>query len=292
MVRRKAAISTLPLVCDGLSPPASDTVLRVSLDALRDFLRRGFHLHRCGAETGCNEALWNADEGAGDVHHDVPPATAGPALRFCGEPRVTVRAEAVDGLIRQGSTWCVDHGGLYRFTLNVRDTGGAAVGLPLVPRESQVGGVVYRCEGPSDGNGDIHVSADTRHACLGQSHALVVALPGIETCINLKVYEFVEVRLVGYAQVQERVRAEIELYRRNAQMFSDLGNWRGYVRLADGVAAPFLCGHSPDVVAVGTGWLPATGAGTLQVRLGFPSSLERLLTGAVDFPIPNLGMTD
>ncbi len=292
MVRCKAATSTLPLACDGLSPTTSDTVLRSSFDALRDFLRRGFHVHRCAAETGCNEALWNADEGAGDPHPDVPPATAGPALRRCGEPRVTVHAEAVDGLIRQGGTWCVDHGGLYRFTLNVRDARGAAVGLPLVPRESQVGGVVYRCEGPSDGNGDIQVSADTRHACLGQSHALVVTLQGIEACINLKVYEFVEARLVGFAQVQARVRAEIELCRRNAQVFSDQGSWRGYVRLADGVAAPFLRGHAPDVVPVSTGWLPATGPGTLQVRLSFPSSLERLLTGATDFPLPAPGITD
>jgi len=292
MVRRKAATSALPWACDALSPAPSETGLQVSLDAVRDFLRRGFHLHGRGAETGCNEVLWNADDDTGEVRREVPPATAGPSARLCGEPRVTLRAEAVDGLILQGGTWCADHGGLYRFTLNVRDARGAVVGLPLVPPESRTGGVVYRCEGPSDSNGDIRVSADTRQACLGQPHALVVALPGIDASVNLRVYEFVQARLVGYDQVHERVRAEIELYRRNAQVFSDLGTWRGYVRLPDGATAPFLRGHSPDVVPVSTGWLPAAGPGNLQVRLSFPSSLDRLLTGDVDFAISAPGTAD
>lgn len=291
MVRRKAAISTLPWACDALSPATSDTGLQATLETLRDFLLRGFHLHQRGVEAGCNEALWNADDDASEQPPDPPP---GPwqRSRILGEPQVTVRAESVDGLIQQGTAWCVDRGGVYRFTLTVSDARGAVVGLPLVPRESRVGGVVYRCEGPSDGNGDIRVSADTRDALTGHSHALVVGLPGIDASVNLKVYEFVQARLVGYTRVQERLRAEVELFRRNAQVFSDLGAWRGYLQLADGAKVPFLRGHVADVVPVSTGWVPVAGSGTLQVRLSFPSSLDRLLTGDIDFAIPAVGTPD
>lgn len=294
MVRRKAAISTLPWACDALSPATPDAILHVSFDALRDFLRRGFQRHQRGAEAGCNEALWTTDDDACERHPHPRsgPWLAWPPLRIFGEPQVCVRAEAVDGLIQEGNGWCADRGGVYRFTLTVRDGHGAVVGLPLVPRESRVGGVVYRCEGPSDGNGDIRVSADTRTAQAGQSHALVVGLRGIHASVNLRVYEFVQARLVGYSQVQERVRVEVELFRRDAQAFSDLGPWRGYLQLVDGVRVPFLRGHVADVVPVSSGWLPATSPDSLQVRLSFPSSLDRMLIGDIDFPFPAVGTPD
>lgn len=239
-------------------------------------------LRRCTAPGG-NQPLWNADlERPDGPDSGVDPHTTGvPPPQLA---RLRVRAEADAGLIDDGSTYCVDHGGTYHFTLNISDGRGAIVGLPLLPAQTLAGGVVYRCAGPSDGNGDIRISVDTRQARPGQSHALV--LPGLGACVNVKVYEFVQVRLVDFARVGERVKAELELSRRDDRTFSDLGTWRGYVRLGEGPTAPFLRGHSPSRVPVSTGWLPANRAVTLQVRLSFPSSLDRLLVGDVDLLVP------
>jgi|GEM_PF-6258154 len=275
MVRGKAASSSTSLACIGTPPVQAEQWLHSGFDSVFALLCR------CAAP-GCNQALWNTDLEP-EATAEPPPQT-GALVPAGSAPRLKVRAEAAAGLIEDGSTYCVDHGGIYHFTVNLSDAAGAIVGLPLLPQRSWAGGVLYHCDGPSDGNGDIRISADTRAAQPGQSHALV--LPGINASLNVKVYEFVQVRLVTFVQLGERVRAELELLRRDGQAFADLGSWRGHVRVGEGASAPFMRGHAPDSVPVSTGWLPATCPATLQVRLGFPSNLDRLLVGSVDLAIP------
>ncbi|WP_175650704.1 Tc toxin subunit A [Pseudomonas sp. Marseille-P9899] len=199
--------------------------------------------------------------------------------------RITVTATPSDALIELDGDYLLDHGSIHRFVLNVSDGAGGISGVRLLGPSLNLRGALYTSDGLSDQAGDMLLTVDTRNAdCTVSSMPLVLGPVG-ET-MAVRVCEFVVMETNLQLDLEaSKVKASVEFFRRDEQLFGSTNAWHGFFRIEGGALNPVTFKGDAQRVRGSSVWLSTPVPGTLVFGLSFPTSQRVYLLSPSEFPI-------